>query len=100
VGGSCVSIYTDEKYVSDDLDFISPYSQQLIATALAEIGFQQEGRYFIHPDCSFYVEFPSGPVSIGNKINIKPEEIRIIDNVEIHMLSPTLISFIRQFVIK
>lgn len=30
VGGACVSIYTSEKYVSNDLDFISPYSQRAI----------------------------------------------------------------------
>lgn len=26
VGGACVSIYTREKYISDDLDFISAHS--------------------------------------------------------------------------
>ncbi len=89
VGGACVSIYTHEKYVSDDLDFISPYSQSAITKALEEIGFRKDGRYFIHANSNFYVEFPSGPLSIGNRISIKSEGVQKINGIEIHMLSPT-----------
>lgn len=64
VGGACVSIYTNEKHASHDLDFISPYSHEAIGNALSEIGFAKEGRYFIHPNSKLYVEFPSGPVAI------------------------------------
>lgn len=88
VGGSCVSIYTNEKYVSDDLDFISSYSQRAITKALEEIGFQKDGRYFIHNNSIFYVEFPSGPLSIGNRLSVKPEAMQKINGVEVHMLSP------------
>lgn len=73
VGGACVSIYTDEKHASHDLDFISPYSHELITKALAEIGFKKEGRYFVHPQSKMYVEFPTGPVAIGNQIPVKPD---------------------------
>lgn len=45
VGGACVSIYTDEKHHSKDLDFISPSSHESIAEVLAEIGFERKGRY-------------------------------------------------------
>ena len=89
VGGSCVSIYTHEKYISDDLDFISPYSQSAITKALEVIGFRKDGRYFVHENSSFYVEFPSGPLSIGNRTSIEPEEVKKVNGVEIHMLSPT-----------
>lgn len=89
VGGSCVSIYTHEKYVSDDLDFISPYSQTAITKALEAIGFWKDGCYFIHDNSKFYVEFPSGPLSIGNRIAVKPEGMQKVGNIEIHMLSPT-----------
>ncbi len=89
VGGSCVSIYTNEKYVSDDLDFISPYSQSSITKALEEIGFRKDGRYFIHDNSNFYVEFPSGPLSIGNRISVKSEGVQKVSGVEVHMFSPT-----------
>lgn len=89
VGGACVSLYTNEKHASKDLDFISPYSQQAISTALAEIGFQKEGRYFFHPLSKLYVEFPTGPVAIGNQIPVKPEGHIKVRNTTISMYSPT-----------
>lgn len=89
VGGACVSIYTDEKHISRDLDFISPYSHEAIAKALAEIGFEKEGRYFTHSNSDLYVEFPSGPVAIGNQIPVKPEGELKVRNTTIAMFSPT-----------
>lgn len=89
VGGACVSIYTDERHASHDLDFISPYSQEAIANALAELGFQKEGRYFTHPQTEMYVEFPTGPVAIGDQIPVKPEGKMKVKNTTITMFSPT-----------
>jgi hypothetical protein len=89
VGGACVSIYTNEKHASHDLDFISPYSHEAIAEALAEIGFKKEGRYFTHAQSTFYVEFPTGPVAIGNQIPVKPEGEMTVKNTKILMYSPT-----------
>lgn len=89
VGGACVSIYTNERHQSKDLDFISPYSHEAITKALAEIGFDKKGRYFIHPDAELYVEFPTGPPAIGNQIPIKPEGFIKVRDVKILMYSPT-----------
>lgn len=89
VGGACVSIYTDEKHASRDLDFISAHSHESIAKALAEIGFQQDGRYFTHPNSELYVEFPSGPTAIGNQTPIKPEGELKVKGTTITMYSPT-----------
>lgn len=89
VGGACVSIYTDEKHASHDLDFISAHSHEAIANALSEIGFKREGRYFTHPDSELYVEFPTGPVAIGNQTPVKPEGQLEVKNTTVTMLSPT-----------
>lgn len=89
VGGACVSIYTDERHASKDLDFISPYSHDAIANALTEIGFKKDGRYFNHPDCELYVEFPSGPPAIGNEKPIIPEGEFSVRNTTVKMYSPT-----------
>lgn len=89
VGGACVSIYTNEKHESKDLDFISPYSYESITEALSQIGFQRKGRYFSHPDIEFYVEFPSGPLAIGNQIPIKAEGSLKVKDTVVSMLSPT-----------
>lgn len=89
VGGACVSIYTDEKHASKDLDFISPHSTANIEDALAEIGFKKQNRYFKHPNSELYVEFPSGPVAIGNQIPVKAEGKLKVKNTTITLLSPT-----------
>ena len=68
VGGAVVSIYSDNRYQSSDLDFISSDSVKAIEVALAKIGFKKDGRYFKHDDTEFFVEFPPSPVSIGNHI--------------------------------
>ncbi len=89
VGGACVSIYTDERHASRDLDFISAHSHESITLSLKEIGFEREGRYFKHADCEFYVEFPTGPVGIGNQSPIKAEGRLKVNNTIITLYSPT-----------
>jgi hypothetical protein len=89
VGGACVSIYTEEKHASRDLDFISPYSHEAITKALQEIGFEKKGRYFYHPNSELYVEFPSGPVAIGDQIPVKPEGQIKVGKTTVTMFSPT-----------
>lgn len=89
VGGACVSIYTNGRHESKDLDFISPYSHQSIAKALEEIGFVKKGRYFHHPNSEMYVEFPTGPVAIGNEVPVKPEGTLKVGKTSIKMYSPT-----------
>lgn len=89
VGGACVSIYTEEKYASRGLDFISPYSHDAIAKALSEIGFKKHGRYFHHPNSELYVEFPSGPIAIGESTPVKPEGQIKVGRTTVNMFSPT-----------
>jgi len=68
-GGSCVTIYTDNRYQSYDLDFIEEgrAGRRKIAEVLKKIGFKERDRYFIHPDTPFFVEFPAGPLAIGDE---------------------------------
>lgn len=73
-GGAVVSIYTDNEYESGDLDFISPASTNSIAKAIAILGFVQEGRMFSHPRTPLFVEFPAGPLAIGDRL-IRPSEV-------------------------
>jgi hypothetical protein len=67
-GGAVVSIYTNNEYESSDLDFISPASTSRIAEAIAPLGFTRRGRMFSHPRTRFFVEFPAGPLSIGDEL--------------------------------
>lgn len=66
-GGACVSIYTRNRYLSYDLDFVLLAAEDRPAAveALAFLGFRIEGRHFRHPDTPFLVEFLWPPLSIG-----------------------------------
>lgn len=89
-GGACVAIYSDYKYVSKDLDFIARYSldHKKISEAMKEIDFTKEGKYYVHSDTQYFVEFISGPLSVGG------EPIRDIQELEfstgfLRIISPT-----------
>ena len=74
VGGACISIYSANQYSSFDLDFIitGAATRQKVRAVLAEINFMEKNRYFINPETPFFVEFPSGPLAIGDE---PPSEI-------------------------
>ena len=89
VGGACVSIYTKNKYLSDDLDFITYETNKKIKFALKEIGFEYDRKkYYVHPECKFFLEFLTPPVAVGN------EPIQTFNEIsssfgQIKILSPT-----------
>ena len=89
-GGGCVSVYSENKYHSDDLDFIDSYRDRPgIQRALAEIGFYSDrDRYFKNDSTKIYLEFPPGPVMIGNEFAKDPVEWDTPAG-KIRMLSPT-----------
>ena len=67
-GGAVVSIYTNNEYESNDLDFISPEATSRIAEAIVPLGFKRAGRTFSHPRTALFVEFPAGPLAIGDEL--------------------------------
>ncbi len=32
-----------------------------------DLGFKERGRYFVHPETTCFVEFPDGPLSVGEE---------------------------------
>ena len=68
-GGAAVAIYTENKYVSADIDLINVnfVNQKKNVEAMKEIDFSEKNRYFIHPDTKHFVEFPPGPLSVGEE---------------------------------
>ena len=89
-GGSCVSIYSEEMYVSMDLDFVNAAfaERNRITEVMESLGFHEEHRYFLHPETRFLVEFPPGPLGVGE------EPVKQIDKIQtgtgiLHIISPT-----------
>ena len=70
-GGACVSIYSQNKYSSMDLDMIHTSlmkpKRKLIRDAMSKIGFTEDGRHFKHADTELFVEFPAGPPAVGEE---------------------------------
>lgn len=68
-GGSAVSFYSSNKYVSKDLDLINTNfaRRKDIKSVMENLGFQEKGRYFINPETEYFVEFPDGPLSVGEE---------------------------------
>jgi hypothetical protein len=89
VGGACVTIYTKNKYLSSDLDFVSVSSIREIAPALAELGFERKSsRHFEKNDCPFFIEFVSPPAAIGSE-PIKGKTVLKTRRGTIVLLTPT-----------
>jgi hypothetical protein len=64
-GGAVVSIYTVNEYASRDLDFIVSGFAKSVDRAMTELGFVRNGKHFAHPDSPYTIEFPVGPLMIG-----------------------------------
>lgn len=89
VGGACVSIYTKNRYLSFDLDFVTHATLKEVAPVLAEVGFKRErSRHFIRSDCPFFIEFVAPPAAIGNE-PIKDEAKLKTMTGTVVMLTPT-----------
>jgi hypothetical protein len=89
-GGSAVSFYSSNKYVSKDLDLINAgfAKRSRIKSVMEKLGFQEQGRYFINPETTFFVEFPDGPLSVGEEPVKEVSEFELSTGT-LKVLSPT-----------
>ncbi|MBN1115135.1 MAG: hypothetical protein JXA66_07325 [Oligoflexia bacterium] len=88
-GGGVVSIYTENKYQSYDLDFVSEDPIKNIEKALKEIGFiKSKSRYFEHKETKFFVEFIQPPVAIGDTLIKEYNKLNKDENT-LYLLTPT-----------
>ena len=56
-GGSCVTIWSDNAYRSDDVDLISDGigERKKIVSVMQELGFSEDRRYFTHPSTPLFI---------------------------------------------
>lgn len=88
-GGAAVSIYTNNRYQSLDLDFVSSEQMSKLAAILEPHGFVRgKGRYLEHADTDLYVEFPPGPLAVGGSIITKWSSLET-EYGSIQVLTPT-----------
>lgn len=89
-GGACVAIWSDGAYTSKDLDFVEQgvVPRREIRRVMVDMGFSEENRYFTHPDTEFYVEFPSGPLAVGDQ-PVQDVALRKLPTGTLRLLTPT-----------
>lgn len=67
VGGACVTIYSENRYQSYDLDYVIYEDMKRVRKVLHELGFIEKNGSFQRPPCQWFVEFVSPPVAVGNE---------------------------------
>ena len=70
VGGLAVELYTDNLYLTKDIDMVDISYQKppRLHETMSELGFEKKGRVFVNPSTDISVEFPSAPVSVGDEL--------------------------------
>lgn len=73
-GGACASLYAAGAYQSLDADFVlvGACATEDLDRALATLGFARDRDRYVHPRVPFFVEFPRGPLGIGEDFRIRP----------------------------
>jgi hypothetical protein len=53
--------------MSKDLDFITVERNKMIAPVIAGLGFRLRGKDFVHDESNYFLEFPPGPLTFGDR---------------------------------
>jgi hypothetical protein len=72
-GRACATIYSEGSYTSSDVDFVleGRIRQAELDSAMSTLGFRREGDRFIHRRSDFWVEFPRGPLAVGEDCDLR-----------------------------
>jgi hypothetical protein len=93
-GGAVVSIYSENRYQSADLDFVTTALIEELKVALEPLGFRHSGNprlsVFEHPETIWYVEFPPAPLGFGGTY-VNPSSCALIktDFGNLRIITPT-----------
>jgi len=81
-GGSAVTIYSHNQYLSRDLDFVTSAMVADLKPVLEHLGFEHTGvpklSQFSHPKVEWYVEFPPSPLTFGH-LHVNPTDCDVIE---------------------
>jgi hypothetical protein len=93
-GGAAVSIYTENRYISQDLDFVTLALVGELKSTLIPLGFRHTGQprlsVFDHPNTKWYLEFPPAPLSFGGTY-VDPSQCAILKtgSGNLRIITPT-----------
>ncbi len=91
-GGCCVELYSKGRYTSDDIDLIDRFNggHRKIKAIMQKLGFTEYKmkRYFVHEETSLFIEFPRGPLGVGDA-PVKEVSSRKTKTGTLKLLTPT-----------
>jgi hypothetical protein len=87
-GGSAATFYAPDAYQSGDLDFVITLRGTGGESALTSLGFVRKGDFYRHPRSHFLLEFPNGPLAVGDDPIKSWSTVRRGDEL-LYVLSPT-----------
>jgi hypothetical protein len=87
-GGSAATFYAPEAYESRDIDFVITFQGQRGDETLLDLGYRKVGDYYEHERAPFPIEFPAGPLMIGDELITRWNTSRRDEEI-LHILSPT-----------
>lgn len=88
-GGSAATVYAPTVYQSGDADFvITMHADDHGAEILANLGYRRKGQTYEHEDNPYTLEFPRGPLAVGDDLISSWETLRRDDEI-LHILSRT-----------
>lgn len=87
-GGAQRPTYAPDAYQSGDLDFVITLQGTDGEAALNSLGFVRKGDFYRHPHSHFLLEFPRGPLAVGEDLIATWSTVRRRKQV-LHVLSPT-----------
>jgi hypothetical protein len=92
-GGAAVSIHSQNRYQSKDLDFVTAASHPDLAAVVVKLGFTPSSakRLFEHPATQWLVEFPPSPLGFGN-LQVDHRDIPVLSTPfgELRVITPQL----------
>jgi hypothetical protein len=93
-GGSAVTIYSENAYLSRDLDFVTSALIEDLSPALEPLGFRHTGvprlSQFHHPLIEWYLEFPASPLAFGH-LRVDHKDCAVMDLAvgKLRIITPT-----------
>lgn len=80
VGRLAVEIYTENLYLTKDIDIVNVNYQKpaVLKKEMAVLGFHKRGRIFVNDTTDIYVEFPTAPLSVGDDLITETAFLKLV----------------------